>query len=244
MNKIILLLAVLVATIIHIALSNIAIAAQSINIKVNGDAAVTLSQNNYNRILVKNDKIIEAVFPPHAMAIKRDEQDGSVYILLAAEHAFTLFLTTEAGRHFSLTLNYEAGLGKTIELVPEHANPKITTSTSKPTPKFVPAATALANTMATFISHMEHGVKLPGITVKPQASRAIHLKGLTLLPKTLWQEGALQGEIVTVYNNSSKPINLAESWFASRDIKAIKLSQHFLAPHKTAMLYRVGARHA
>ena len=35
------------------------------------------------------------------MAIKRDEQDGSVYVMLAATNPFTLFLTTEAGRHFS-----------------------------------------------------------------------------------------------------------------------------------------------
>ncbi len=38
---------------------------------------------------------------------------------LAATNPFTLFLTTEAGRHFSLTLNSEESLGKTIELTPQ-----------------------------------------------------------------------------------------------------------------------------
>ncbi|MDF1931907.1 type-F conjugative transfer system secretin TraK [Legionella pneumophila] len=61
---------------------------------------------------------MEAVFPPNAMAIKRDEQDGSVYVMLAAANPFTLFLTTESGRHFSVTVNGEESLGKTIELVP------------------------------------------------------------------------------------------------------------------------------
>ncbi|WP_193392870.1 type-F conjugative transfer system secretin TraK, partial [Legionella bozemanae] len=59
-------------------ISTMTMGANSIPVKENSDIALTLSQNNYNRIVVKNDKIIEAVFPPNSMAIKRDEQDGSV----------------------------------------------------------------------------------------------------------------------------------------------------------------------
>ncbi|PYB48485.1 type-F conjugative transfer system secretin TraK, partial [Legionella pneumophila] len=96
-------------------LSTVAMGANSIPVKDNSDIALTLSQGNYNRLVVKNDKIMEAVFPPNAMAIKRDEQDGSVYVMLAAANPFTLFLTTESGRHFSVTVNGEESLGKTIE---------------------------------------------------------------------------------------------------------------------------------
>lgn len=108
------------------------IGSNSIPFKDNSEIALTLSQGNYNRIFVKNDKIVEAVFPEKAMAIKRDEQDGSVYIMLAATNPFTLFLTTEAGRHFSVTLNSEESLGKTIELIPQQPLPvKVTVRQTK-----------------------------------------------------------------------------------------------------------------
>ncbi|KTD15588.1 phage integrase [Legionella gratiana] len=59
--------------------SMMAQASSSIPVKNNSDIALTLSQSNYNRIVVKNDKIMEAVFPPNSMAVKRDEHDDELW---------------------------------------------------------------------------------------------------------------------------------------------------------------------
>nr|WP_259293222.1 type-F conjugative transfer system secretin TraK [Legionella bozemanae] len=47
--------------------------------------------------------------------------------MLSATNPFTLFVTTEKGTHFSVTLNGEESLGKTIELV-SPPQPKVVAS--------------------------------------------------------------------------------------------------------------------
>ncbi|HAT2105389.1 TPA: type-F conjugative transfer system secretin TraK [Legionella pneumophila] len=221
-------------------LSTVAMGANSIPVKDNSDIALTLSQGNYNRLVVKNDKIMEAVFPPNAMAIKRDEQDGSVYVMLAAANPFTLFLTTESGRHFSVTVNGEESLGKTIELVPvlpvvaaskTHApitNPK------KITQEAVPEA------IIAMLTHMEQQKPFADVKVRRQFGRAEHWsKGLTLLPKESWDGKLLKGETIELYNGGKEPLELAQEWFAKEGTLAIKFSKPSIAPGEKAMLYRV-----
>jgi len=217
------------------------LAATSLSVKDNSDIALTLSQGNYNRLIVKNDKIVEAVFPPNAMGIKRDEQDGSVYVMLAVTNPFTLFLTTESGRHFSVTLNGEDSLGKTIELVPQ---PVIALKSNPVKNASLPIAAA-PELIVSLITHMERHEPIQGMSVKRQYGRAERMKGgLTLFPKEFWESGNLKGEIIEVYNGSREPLTLSESWFANADIKAIKFSKATLAPKERAMLYRVqGAAH-
>ncbi|KTD47791.1 type-F conjugative transfer system secretin TraK [Legionella quateirensis] len=217
-------------------LSQASIAATSISIKDNSDIALTLSQANYNRLVVKNDKIVEAVFPPNAMGIKRDEQDGSVYVMLTATNPFTLFLTTESGRHFSVTLNGEDTLGKTIELVPL----QVVVQKTNPVKNVSLPGAAIPESIVSLITHMERREYIQGVNVKHQYGRVERWKGgLTLLPKESWEGSDLKGEIIEVYNSSKEPLKLSESWFANDSVKAIKFSKATLAPKETAMLYRV-----
>ena len=226
-------------------LSTLAIGANSIPVKDNSDIALTLSQGNYNRLVVKNDKIMEAVFPPNAMAIKRDEQDGSVYVMLSAANPFTLFLTTEAGRHFSVTLNGEESLGKTIELVP--SQPVITktvVNSTKTNPKTIKQE-AVPEAILAMLNHMEQQKPFADVNVKRQFGKVERWsKGLTLLPKELWDGKLLKGETIELYNGGKEPLELAQEWFAKEGTLAIKFSKPSLAPGEKAMLYRVqGVNH-
>lgn len=223
-------------------LSTMVMGANSIPVKDNSDIVLTLSQSNYNRLVVKNDKIMEAVFPPNAMAIKRDELDGSVYVMLSATNPFTLFLTTEAGRHFSVTLNGEETLGKTIELVP--SSPVVTASNTKSksinskkiTQEAVPEA------ILAMLHHMEEQKPFAGVRVKRHYGRAERWsKGLTLLPRESWDGKLLKGEAIELYNGSKEPLELSQEWFAKEGTLAIKFSKPSLKPGEKAMLYRVEA---
>lgn len=217
-------------------LSQTVLAATSIAVNDNSDIALTLSQGNYNRLIVKNDKIVEAVFPPNALGIKRDEQDGSVYVMLAATNPFTLFLTTEKGRHFSVTLTGEESLGKTIELVPQQA----VALKSKPTKKTSQPLAVAADSIVSMIAHMERHELIQGVKVKRQFGQVLRFKdGFTLFPKESWEGNDLKGEIIEVYNGSKAPLTLSESWFAKAGVKAIKLSKATLAPKESTLLYRV-----
>lgn len=222
-------------------LSTVAVGATSIPVKDNSNIALTLSQGNYNRLVVKNDKIMEAVFPPNAMAIKRDEQDGSVYVMLAATNPFTLFLTTEGGRHFSVTLNGEESLGKTVELVPVSS---VISASTKTTPKKVPQE-AVPEAILAMLTHMEQQKPFADVSVKRQFGHVERWsKGLTLLPKESWDGKLLKGESIELYNGGKEPLQLAQEWFAKEGTLAIKFSQPSIKPGEKAMLYRVqGASH-
>lgn len=216
------------------------IGSNSIPFKDNSEIALTLSQGNYNRIFVKNDKIVEAVFPEKAMAIKRDEQDGSVYIMLAAANPFTLFLTTEAGRHFSVTLNSEESLGKTIELVPQQPLPVKVTPRQTKISQVAGNHEAIPAAILAMLTHMENHKPFSDVVVTRQFGKAQRWeRGLTLLPKESWDGKLLKGETIELYNGGKEPLELSQEWFAKKDTLAIKFSKPTINPRERAMLYRV-----
>lgn len=231
----------LVIALLSLALAKLTFATQIISVKNNAEFALSLSQSNYNRLVVKGDKIVEAVFPEGAMGVKRDEQDGSVYIMLTSQNPFTLFVTTEAGRHFSVTMNGEESLGKTVELVPTTAVVKAPSQ-----PQLFKADQTVANagdeqTLASLINHMETNKPLSGFTVKKKRLVERWQKEFTLIHKQTWQGNQLAGEIVELYNGGHKPLILDEAWFNQDTTRALKLSQKQLLPKQTAYLYRVSA---
>ena len=203
----------------------------------NTDITVALSDSNYNRLVVKGDKITQAHFPEGRMAI-RNEEDGSLYVMLGSHEPFTLFLTTESGHHFSATVNAESSLGKTIEFVPQTAvtahlaEVKATPNQSaKP-----PMGDAIAHLMTSMISKD----KPAGFDEKHHYGRVIRLQqGLRLTPKITWQGLQLNGEVMEIYNGGKLPLDLSEAWFADNDVKAVSLSATTLAPKQTALVYRV-----
>ncbi|HHS8465260.1 TPA: type-F conjugative transfer system secretin TraK [Legionella pneumophila] len=222
-------------------LSTGAIGANSIPVKDNSDIALTLSQGNYNRLVVKNDKIMEAVFPPNAMAIQRDEQDGSVYVMLEATQPFTLFLTTENGRHFSVTLNGEESLGKTIELVPASVVTANKTNPIKTNTKTIEQV-AVPEAILAMLNHMEQQKPFADVRVKRHWGGVERWsKGLTLKPRESWDGKLLKGETIELYNGGKESLDLAQEWFAKEGTLAIKFSQPSIKPGEKAMLYRVEA---
>jgi len=208
----------------------------SITVKNNTDVPVTLSHTNYNRIVMKNDKIVDFAFPDGAMGLKRDEQDGSVYVIPTIQSPFTLFLATESGRHFSVTVNSEDSLGKTIELVPNFQAPVV--QPANRVAQALPKESAEQN-LISLIQHMENHKPIAGFTVKDTRKVERWKKGLTLTKRQIWQGNKLQGEVIELYNGGRTPLILDETWFNQADTQALKFSQKELPAKQTAFLYRV-----
>lgn len=207
----------------------------SLSVKDNAEIALTLSQSNYNRIVIKDDKITEAVFPPNAMSIKQDAQDGSVYVMLGATNPFTLFLATEGGRHFSITLNAEESLGKTIELVPDKSMPAKALKVENP----IIATNAAHEAVLALLNHMEERKPFSDMVIKRQSRAEQWSEGLVFKPKETWDGKLLTGQIIELYNGGKAPLKLEQAWFATDTTLAIKFSKPTIAPKETALLYRV-----
>lgn len=168
--------------------------ASRVMISDNTDTALTLSQSNYNRIFIENDRIAEAVFPEKAMGTQRDETDGSLYVMPSSSDPFTLFLSTEGGRHFSVTVQGEEALGKTFELVPP-ATPKTPATAAPKKPqsqnkKPKPQEDVNSEIPYELIIHMSNNEPMQGFQIKKQYSTAERWKqGLNLLPRTQRHHG-------------------------------------------------------
>ena len=183
-------------------------------------------------------KFLKRVFPKNAMAMKRDEQDGSAYILLADSKPFTLFLTTEAGHHFSVTIQGEDSLGKTIELIPQQT--VVAKTNTNKAQKPIPRTPIVPEAILAMLTHMEQHKPFADVAVKRQFDKAQHWsKGLTLLPKESWDGKLLKGEIIELYNAGREPLELSQEWFAQKGTLAVKFSKPTINPREHAMLYRV-----
>lgn len=224
-----------------LSISSTAQSQTTFSVKDNSDVALSLSRENYNRLVVRGDKIVEAVFPETAMAVKRDEQDGSVYVMLTAStNPFTLFLTTESGHHFSATITGEEGLGKTVELIAPKTSIALNAQTTKAMNPLPLTQDPHQQAMLELIAHMERGEKMPGMNVRHPFGQAERMGGgLSLIPKEIWEGDGVQVARLEVYNGGSQSLNLLPEWFEDKNVTAMKLSQPILKPHETGMLYRV-----
>jgi conjugal transfer pilus assembly protein TraK len=205
----------------------------------NTNVDVHLSESNTNRLVVRGDKITRAHFPQGLLGIQ-NEEDGSLYVKLVGEAPFTLFLTTASGKHFSATINRDAGLGKTIEFIP-----KVRAALALPhnLPRKGQLTPAYIEPLRLLMTHMMQSKKPVGFWVKHQHGQVIHMKHeLRLVPKLLYHGRELTGEVMALYNTSRVPVDVHEAWFMRVGVKAISLSTNTLLPKHKAWVYRV-SRH-
>lgn len=219
----------------------------------NTDVTAILSKSNFNRLVVKGDKITKAYYPQGFLEIqglnqgdsKRaveevevEEPDGSLYVMVTHDAPFTLFITTLSGHHFSATIESEESLGKTIEFIPKSAPPVQKTASVAVTqkPQKPPYADAIANLM----TQMVKGDNPKGYESKRHFGHVIKLQNnLKLIPKRTFTGIELIGEVLELYNPAKYPTDIREDWFADKDVKAVSLSTQTLLPHQSAFVYRV-----
>src|SRR3989339_1330495 len=74
-----------------------------IQLENNESASVVLSDTNINRILVVNDEITHLTCPQNLCAAEHHSSDtsGAFYVNLMTQSPFTVFVSTNSGRHFS-----------------------------------------------------------------------------------------------------------------------------------------------
>ncbi|MDF1684500.1 MAG: type-F conjugative transfer system secretin TraK [Legionellaceae bacterium] len=201
----------------------------------NGDVSIHLSDSNANRLVVKGDKITQVHFPEGALGVQ-NEADGSLYVTLLVDKAFTLFVSTEGGRHFSATINPEDALGQTVQFVPK--TPVV--AVKKPVVTSPYHAYEVRELMQEMVTN-----KTPEGYVKKKRYGKItrYQNGLKVTPALSYVGESLNGEVFTIYHGGRAPITLSESWFSSQGTAAVKLTSKTLMPGEHATIYKV-VRHA
>lgn len=208
--------------------------ASALPIENNGNVELSLSETNYNRILIQNDKILDNYFPDGRMLIQHDDSDGGIYVMPVTSEPFTLFLTTEKGRHLSVTISGEPSLGKSIVLAAKGVEPR----PSLPTPETLPLKKDTP--LVSLIEQMATNTPSDDYKVKPLPQKIERMgNGLILIPQKYWEGKSFLGDVTEIINHSSKTQQLTYQEFESKGIDALKLSKLTLAPNEKAYLYRV-----
>ncbi len=203
----------------------------------NQTISVELSRQDTNRLLVKGDKISGAHFPKGALEIEHD-QDGGLYLVVNHPEPFTLYLDTEAGRHFSLIVSTDASLGRTIEFTnDEHA---AVSPHSLPKPSISKTESPNQSLVKQLIGQMMKGETMIGFEQKNHYSRVKRMNnGLVLFLKKSYTGQTLKGERFELYNGAKQAIVLQEDWFSDKATIAISLPTLHIKPHETIIFYRV-----
>jgi type-F conjugative transfer system secretin TraK len=200
------------------------------NFTDNETLTVELSKTNYNRLLVPDDKIHKVRCPEKTLAIDY-AVDGSVYIDLLVTEPLTVFVTTKTGHNFSMTVKPVESLGQTIQFVPKTPT-KQARHFEKKTPQDE-TVTKLIQAMMNNQTPQGYGVKSVFSSYRPVN------KELTYKVTKQFIGEAYQGEILTIYNRTHKPVTLDESLFKNNDTRAFAVSQPIIAPKGSETIYLV-----
>ena len=195
---------------------------------------LSLSSINFNRVFVEGEKIIKLSYPERAFTVDKSEMDdpnsieGSIYLKPAFDVPITLFLTTDKGHHFSLTVTPNEAVGKTLKLVAK-------TQTKL---KFVKNDVNDFNQNEEVLAAMKAGEVPHDFHLERTLTRPFYIKkDIKVVLQKQYQGESLTGYVYSLENTSNHEVALTTELFSNNKAQTLSLSDEHLAPKKVAYLY-------
>lgn len=202
----------------------------------NETITANISSLDVTRIFVQGDRIKNVKGVKGAYIRENDEEHGEIYLrpsFLSQHQAFTLLMTTEQGRHFTLLLNPIAVPSDTLMLIPKGLGRK----SAERFEHALPYELLLSHLIKSMLLK-----KVPsGYVVREMGKQKPQLlknKG-TLRIKTIYKGFHFTGEIYELRNTKASIITIDEREFYSPGTCAISLESNRIASHKTIKVYRI-----
>jgi conjugal transfer pilus assembly protein TraK len=195
---------------------------------------LSLSSINFNRVFVEGEKIIKLSYPERAFTVDKSEMDdpnsieGSIYLKPAFDVPITLFLTTDKGHHFSLTITPNEAVGKTLKLMAK-------TQTKL---KFVKNDVSDLNQNEEVLAAMKAGEVPHDFHLERTLSRPFYIKkDIKVVLQKHYQGESLTGYVYSLENISNHEVALTTELFSNNKAQTLSLSDEHIAPKKVAYLY-------
>ena len=199
-------------------------AEQIFKFKENENLNLVLSNSNFNRLIVKNDKINNLRFPKGYLSAENDV-DGSVYIdILNTEQPFTLFFSTKKGKHFSATINSKEQYGQTIKFINQKNKKNIIKKSS----------------LLDVINAVSAEKQYSGFSLKKVSDKKISLlKNVFVLESFALanKKNLIQKYIIT--NNTKRDISFNENWFKNKNMQGLFFKKSLISPNESISVIRV-----
>jgi conjugal transfer pilus assembly protein TraK len=195
---------------------------------------VSLSNINFNRVFVEGEKIIKLSYPERAFTVDKSEMEdpnsteGSIYLKPTFDVPITLFLTTDKGHHFSLTITPQEAVGKTLKFVTKRQT-KL---------DFVNNNVGDLNQNEEVLAAIKAGEVPHDFHLKRTLSRPFYIKkDIKVILQKQYQGEALTGYVYRLENTSNHEIPLTTALFSNNKAITLSLSDEKIAPKKVAYLY-------
>ena len=200
----------------------------------NEQIAITLSNRDINRILVKNDKI-QSVNGPTGLYTAKNDEIGSAYINLnSSDTCFTIFISTVNGHNLSLLVSPRTTPGRTIILEP--TSPLLLAN--------IEETSDYQKTLVTLITGMINNKILSDYFYtqikKPKSNDFYNIADIKEIAS--YNGAQLLGIVSEIKNKTKNLITIKPSYFYAPGVRAVALSKQIIAPSETVMLYQVISR--
>lgn len=209
--------------------------ASALKFEEGADFTVSLSNMNFNRIVVEGESIVKVGFPEGAFIIEKtmeDEElmDGSVSLKPVAHIPLTVFFTTDRNHHFSMTVKPQESQGTTIKLVSQGLKGY----------EYAAHKEESRYHVNDILSAMMEGKKPEGykeVRIMPSTFQfQKHLK-MTLLKQ--YQGLGQSGYVYRVENHSKEPIELNPALFENTKLVSMEVSSNTLMPKQSGYFYGI-----
>lgn len=202
----------------------------------NDTLTAQISNKELNRISVAGDRIQHMRGASGAYIYKNDNQQGEVYIQptdFYLHKSFSVFITTEQGKNYTLRLIPKNMAADTILIEPRDANRRAADQWERG----APYTEALTRLIAAMVNHIAPDGYAVNAIDKPIAQ---HLGDIaTYHLNTIYQGVHLSGRIYELHNRLSTSITLSEREFWHPGVRAVTLQDETVAPHDSTLVYIV-----
>jgi len=196
------------------------------------EVSVTVSRQVLNRIAVENDRIMNVKGISGQFELDKDADLGQVFLkpIKVDEHELIhLFLVTEKGYTYPLSLTVKEGVAQSILLMPlEDKIAQWEQSSSYET------------LLKIFASNMVNQNDLEGFSESPKNKAHLpKIKDLKVTHLKSYKGHSLQGEVLEISNKSKEILFLTEEDFYQSGTRAVAIINPELLPGAKTYVYRV-----
>ena len=201
---------------------------------------LVLSKNDFNRLFVEGDKVAALRFPEGYLSVENDA-DGSVYLDVKDDRVFTLFVTTQKGRHFSARIKTDDVAGQTIGFVQSQQALKASKTVGRDVARNKYQAEMKALVLSTEREEQKAGYHGQKLRQKPvNITTSLHAQLIYTL-----SNAQKMGQKFKLINQGKQPVIFKDRWFKDKDTKALLVKERTIYPGTSITVVRVeeGVQH-
>jgi type-F conjugative transfer system secretin TraK len=205
---------------------------QRIAVKEGDIATIRVSNTALNQIMIEGDRIQSVKGVSGQFQLDKDPHLGQIFIQPALDNKepIHLFLTTEQGQTYSLSLDARDIPPESIPLIPK-AQQSVAAKWEK--------SSSYEQILTQIIKAMHNQTLVEGFSIEEEHLKLPKIKEASVLKRKSYMGDKLMGEALEVQNISKSTLELMESDFYQPGIRAIAVLNKSLQPKGKTRVYVV-----